>query len=646
MAVLDAVRDVFNPDGEKIPSDVEERLKRGRNRMREGAPMRNMCDRFWRGEQYCFVNSENYLVAQSTVTNANGSGKPPHRVRQVNNLLTDPVRHEVSAGTSRVPSYEVAPSSTDPGTRQAAMFSEKVALFGFEEWKVRSATVDTITNAVVMDAGFARPYFDLYRNPPIGDICIDTFSRNEVYWEPGINFYKSPWWAIEQAKPVDEVMQMDGYIGGKLKADATTSEVLGRGKAPADGNLVLVTEYLERPSARNRQGRRLLFANKKPIAEPEPYPYVDSRGEPVDKPVLHKLAYIHDPNSDDDRGLVRDCIDPQRSFNDAWNKVLEFKNLALMPQLLAPTDSIRQRRTDEPGAIVYYDPVFGLKPEWAPTPSIPRELFEIMDRARQQIASVFSQNEIPSQVEAGKAIQDLLERDQRARASFLQELASFHASLMHHCLTLVQRHYSEDRLLKIQGRFGLELIEGFKGADLHNEVDVRVFPGSLEPKTKTAQQQQIMNYADRGWITPQQAMAAINGGTAENLAQGYELQVDLAQRRIQQILALAGTLDPDSPPDAYAKADIPEAQPSDDHEIHRDVIHQYQATVDYERQPDAVKQVLTLLDQQHEMLQAQAVAQQAQAQMEQAQGLGMSNAAKNPGPPKPPDMKGSDEAQV
>lgn len=636
----------MNPEGQKIPPDVEERLKRGKARLKEGSQHRNLCNKFWRGDQYCFVNSENYLVSQSTVTNANGTGKPPHRVRQVTNLLTDPVRHEVSAGTARVPSYEVAPTSTDPGIKEAAMFAEKTALYGFEEWNIRGVTADTITTAVVMDVGFARPFFDPYRKPPLGDICIETFSRNEVGWEPGVAFDKSRWWFIEQAKPLDEVMEMESYIGGKLKPDATTSDVLGKGKTPQDSNLVLVTEYLERPCTKHPQGRRLLFANKKQILPEEPYPYVDSKGQAVDKPLLHKLTVIRDPEADEDQGLVRHCLDPQRSFNDAWNKVLEFKNLALMPQLLAPTDSIQARRTDEPGAIIYYDPVFGLKPEWAPTPTIPRELFEIMDRARSQVAQVFSQNDIPSQVEAGKAIQALLERDQGARASFLQELAAFHSSLMHHCLTLVQRHYSEDRLLKIQGRFGLELIEGFKGADLHDQVDVRVFPGSLEPKTKTAATQQIMNYADRGWITPQQAMAAIDGGTAESLAMGYQLQVSLAQRRIQQILALAGTLDTATPPEQFAKAGIPDATPADDHDIHRDVIHQYMATVDFERQPDAVKTVLQLLDLQHEQLQAQAVAKAAQEQMENAQELGMGNAAKDPGPPKPPDMKSSDEPQV
>jgi hypothetical protein len=53
----------------------------------------------------------------------------------------------------------------------------------------------------------------------------------------------SRWHAIEQARPVDEVMGYPGIIGDvKLEPDATTRGVQGEGKQA--GNLVMVTEYL------------------------------------------------------------------------------------------------------------------------------------------------------------------------------------------------------------------------------------------------------------------------------------------------------------------------------------------------------------------------------------------------------------------
>jgi hypothetical protein len=203
-------------------------------------------------------------------------------------------------------------------------------------------------------------------------------------------------------------------------------------------------------------------------------------------------------------------------------------------------------------------------------------------------------------------------------------------------LYLVQRHYTEDRLLSIQGRFGLELIEGFLGANLKDQCDVRVSAASLTPRTQQAIEQKIMNYAQMGWISPHEAMAAIDGGTAQGLAEGYELQIQKQWREIQQILRVAGTLAPGAPPEAFIPAAIPEAKPYDDHSIHREVLHQFFATVDFERQPEAVQEIFLLHDQQHQALQAQAAAEQAQAQLEQAQGLGMGNAAKPQAPPLKP----------
>src|SRR2546423_6407411 len=108
---MDRVRSSLapTPDTTSPPEDVQKRIKRGRTRMMQGAAKRNECLRFWRGDQYVFVNSENYLVKQGTVTNPDGSGKPRHRVRTTRNLLIDVVAHEVSAATQRVPSYEISP---------------------------------------------------------------------------------------------------------------------------------------------------------------------------------------------------------------------------------------------------------------------------------------------------------------------------------------------------------------------------------------------------------------------------------------------------------------------------------------------------------------------------------------------------------
>jgi hypothetical protein len=135
--------------------------------MRDGAPKRNECLRFWRGDQYCYVNAENYLVKQSTVTNADGSGKPSHRVRTVRNLIVDVVAHEVSAATQNPATRSTRPRPTPTASPQRP--SQQVADWGYDEWKVRKATVKAVTYAVVADEGFAWPYFDNTIGPFLDD---------------------------------------------------------------------------------------------------------------------------------------------------------------------------------------------------------------------------------------------------------------------------------------------------------------------------------------------------------------------------------------------------------------------------------------------------------------------------------------------
>jgi hypothetical protein len=107
---------------------------------------------------------------------------------------------------------------------------------------------------------------------------------------------------------------------------------------------------------------------------------------------------------------------------------------------------------------------------------------------------------------------------------------------MHHCLVLVQHHYTEDRLIKIKGRFGWESIKSFQGSQLRSQVDVTVAPGSIEPRTKQAIEQKVLAFADRGWISPQAAMHAIDLGSAEKLIEDVNLDVGKANRIIQRIL--------------------------------------------------------------------------------------------------------------
>jgi hypothetical protein len=473
-------------DDKKLPKPLEDRIERGRVRLKKLTPKVEEAFSFYRPEHYAYVDDKNVLQRLATSTSIRGGGKPRWEARQTRNLIFDVVLHAVSQATSRVPSYQVVPSTGETSDSSAAELAEKVALYGYQAWHVRGSTVDAVTHAVVAGEAFAWPYFDTSVGPFVdgmgeGEICVKVFGAKECFWEPGVRFEKSPWHVVEHARPVDEVTGGEDYEGPEtLTPDAALSQTKGDNKA----KLVMVTEYLERPSAKNPKGRWVTIANKKRILPVRDYP---SEGP---DPVLRKLSYAPDPDSDRDMGLVPMLLDAQRTYNDCTNKQIIWKNLLLHPQIVVtPGLFKKQKFTPEPGK-VYEIP----QPEQNFTvverPPIPRELEEMAMRAQ---ADISAQNDVPSQVEAGKAIQALLERDASRAGMFLNHLAEWHSQVMHDCLVLVQRHYTEPRLIQIKGDFGWESQSDFRGAQLRNQVDVRVFADSIEPRTRQSIEQRVMN---------------------------------------------------------------------------------------------------------------------------------------------------------
>lgn len=659
--------------GELKPSAaVEARIKRGLEAMAEGAPARNECLRFVRGRQYTWVDSQNAIREQDTTSSyERPGGKARHRVRSVRNYIFDHVETEVSGATQKVPGYDIAPTSTEPRRISAARLARQVIYYGYEQWNVRRATERVIRYAVSADEGFAWPYFDNTVGPYFevdvtdadgkptgerktvgqGEIKIRTFGPNEVFWEPGIKFEESPWHGIRQARDLDATMEMDGYVGGKLEADGQKAETSDPDSAQE--RLVLVTEYLERPTRNRPTGRWITMAGGRVIVAERPYPCRDGEGKVLDEPVLHELHYAEDPDSERNLGLVRFLLDAQRQLNHAVSKIAEWVNLALNPQLLVVNGKVLSGKlNDMPGAIVRVAGAGEVR--WRETPAIPVELFRQKEEAIADMARIAAQNDIPSQVESGKGIQFLLEKDASRRAGFYNNLAQFHARLARHCLYLVQRHYTEPRLLKVRGEQGIEPIADFLGAELLGEVDVRVSAGSLEPRTRESIEAKIVSFADRGWISPHEAMAAINNGTAEGLIQSYERDVARANLLIQKVKQGPEVLFATPPRRPFFGEDpgIDEEtgqlreyvpgwmpRPFDNIAIQKDVLADFLKGTAYDDFTPPQQEAINAVYDGMLQLEAKEQAQAAAAQTETAEALGTANAARPQADPAPlPDQ--------
>jgi hypothetical protein len=662
--LLDSVRPAPKAPDE-IPSDVKRRLDRGRSAMLKDAAKRRLCMRFRRGDSYWFVNDKNTLDFQSTVTSATGGGKPPHRIRNKYDFIGAIIDAKISAATRRVPSYEALPMTSDPNDVGGAKLSEKVALYGYDKWRMSIAKEKTIDLAIGGGGvGYALPYFDPNVGPYTlidgqwvgrGELKILVLSGNQVYSETGVDFEESKWFAIERARPIDEVQELPGYCGGKLVPDASTSDI------PSDrdtsDNLVMVTEYFERPCPRYPDGRCMTFANGKPIVDyrridptaEQPwgtYPLVDTDGSVLDEPLLHRLVYRHDADTDKDLGLTWLLIDFQRTIQDCYNKLLEWKNRCLNPQMRAPVNSLIDRPDDVPGSVRYYRPTgTGEKPEWEQPPPVPEALFRILDRALADMRSIAADEDFNADPNvAAKTIGAVDVQSQSRWEKFMSRVEEWDSRLMRHCLLLVARHYTEPRLLAIRGRWGQpQRISDFLGEHLFGQVDIRVVPGSMQARSRQQIQQELA-WIQANWptyLTPEVAIAASHNGTAEDLVRRYDLDMSRVNGVIQDILdgtvmdrparqAMVPMQDPLTDQMSMVPQEIPSYMPTDVDAIPiwKSMFSDWMKTQEWEQlQPD--QQGISNQIWQAILMQESHAQQQAQAaQIGLAEQLGQANAAK------------------
>jgi hypothetical protein len=189
---------------------------------------------------------------------------------------------------------------------------------------------------------------------------------------------------------------------------------------------------------------------------------------------------------------------------------------------------------------------------------------------------------------------------------------------------------------------------------LLGQTDVRVAPGSIEPRTKAAMEQRILAFADRGWITSEQAMAAIEGGYTGDLITSYELDVGRITRIITRIKggqeALFGTpenpmpqrvdMQPDPMTGEPMEVEVPDFMPRqfDNIKVQRSVFEDWMKTEEFESCEPEVQRIATDVYTAMLQIQAQQDAERQMAVDAAAMERGQQNAA------RPGDAKATPDA--
>ena len=216
---------------------------------------------------------------------------------------------------------------------------------------------------------------------------------------------------------------------------------------------------------------------------------------------------------------------------------------------------------------------------------------------------------------------------------FVSDQAAWWYGQGDHILELVHDRYTDPRLLEVQGRLGgVELVEDFVGHQMGADMGTcgsRKLPSS---RGRSSRWRSNDGLASNGWIDGNQAMAAINGGTAEALIDDYELDVQRQSARSARSRSwrwrpdggdpragVLGRLGPGPEHDADGAATrrrrFRYAEDYDDHQVHIHVLQSWMKTREFELQGELCKQAARNHLEQHKALQMQtAMAQMGEMQ--------------------------------
>lgn len=671
------------PQGkQEVPTDVEERLKRGRDGLKEVQARRLLGIDFANGNHFGELNDDGTKVTNlSTSTVAEGGEMPNHRVRRSNDIISPMLQRKVSAATQREPDWESTALTSDPEDYAASRIAVRVARAGYSLWDFPVAEGKALWWAMVTEEAFGRasfngnigPFLDVSKHPedptqpdpdkPIwrgrGEVELTIYSGLEVIWEPGVDFEKSRWLAVEHVRSVEELEDDPDFIklpGEKLQADASTSTEGRTTKREKKGTkLCLTTEYFERPCPKYPKGRWLTFANGRKVLPDEEYPLVDAKGNVVDRPCLRRLIYDVDGASDRAKGLVQKVIDVVRSYDQAINKQSEYSQIGLVAQILAAEGVLLTDPTDEPGLVVEYDRTLanGEKPEWRENIDFPEELFEMEERAKRRFSEISFDEDIPPQVESGKAIGQVTELNRSAWQKFLNDFDRFRSDLMSDALVEVQRHYGGDRIMKFRGTTGWEPVGDFEGADLRDQTDVAIKQSAMQTQTRPQIEQRITQLVQLfpNVFPPEVVIEALNSANPEKLVRGYEEDVGRAHRLIQQLRDGSFWDQPLRPalPGEEAlemKGDRPMVpgwlpRPFDSLPVLKAALEEWMKTDDWDRGEDRMKDASLFVYQNLLDLEAKQEAREIEQQEVLAEEQGQANASKEAEKPMPSLPKGS-----
>ena len=533
---------------------------------------------FYKGKQYVFYNRKSRRMEALPTDDGD---KPRYRVRLVSNQIAPNTQSLLSRLVKSKPQFFATPGQASYEAQKATQVAENLLDYWWDAFHLSEKREEAMMWAIIAGNGFWKiswddqvgPGMKVFLDPsgqPIvdpmvahyfkqnleeagvdyeqfekriyqGEIRVDVLSPFDVLLDDAAQVFEDCKFAFCVHPMTSEEIKERYNIDLKPNAvnkypDETLPGVFGSSDTKSSENVRVVYYGYFVPGPKYPEGRFVVFTkNPNIILYDAAWPF------PFEELPLVKFPGMRVPGQLWDTSVVEQAIPIQKELNRSLSQIVEYKNLTLKPQMLAPVGSLRQRITDEPGAIFEYNPVAGKVPEAIPIPSLPPYVFEHLQDLGVRLKDIFGLNEImegsvPPNVEAGVAI-DLLQEaatDRLAPQIMLMEKALERSGNL--MLQLAQAYYKEPRTMIVVGSGSKPKVERFEDADLIKGMSVKVEAGSGLPRTRAGRQARVMQLLQMGILSPTKAYKYLDMADFKTLQMQFEADEEQAMREHDKLI--------------------------------------------------------------------------------------------------------------
>jgi len=611
---------------------------------------------FYRGNQYVSWNSVSNSI--ETLGVADGQ-RPKYKVRLVNNIYQTNTNQLVAQMTKTRPTIHAVPSSGAQGDIKAAQMAERLYENWWDDLSLTAKLTSALVNAqltqgywliswdalagksmkVMINPEDGTPIWDqehagLYKEELralaeqqgmdpmeligqfeqtiyMGDIRVDVLDGPAVWLDPVPNNWEDCAYAIcKFPMTVDEIQARYGKTVTPNASSGDRQPQLAytdRGKDERPVNVREVFKIYHKPTPALPRGRYVDW-----IEGPNEILAQGDWEAPFSSLPLVKFCGIERPGSvyDEARGTGGRPL--QKEMNDTLNGIAMHRRVTFKPQMIAAVGQMRQKLTDEPGAVFEFNPVMGIEPKWRDTPPIPGYVFDSLQDIQRRLDRHYNimpteRTSLPARTDSGSMVELVMEAVADQLSPEIKRMETTLARAGDIMTGYAQKFYSEKRMLRIKGPGGSVQVSKFMNADLAGGYSFQAETGSGLPRTRAGQIQSIKEMIEMGVMSPKEAanylpIAGLKGiqtrmasdedyayRKIDKIIKGEPLNIPAMQAAIQQITATGQNPQTgeffNSPDEAMAFVQEQALQPMsfENHDVTMYVLGEHMKTTEFEK---------------------------------------------------------------